>query len=109
MRAPHPWGIAFIGNGQALITEKLGAMRILDFSSGAVTGNVQSVPNADLPNRCRSFAHGIKRGGLLETYPPTHEDQAASAVVRGSTYKTPVRWEPNPGAQSVALREPGDC
>lgn len=40
----HPWGIAFIGEGRAIITEKPGAMRIVDLASGEILGNVQGVP-----------------------------------------------------------------
>jgi glucose/arabinose dehydrogenase len=41
----HPWGLAFIGDDLALITEKPGAMRIVALRSGEIVSEVQGVPN----------------------------------------------------------------
>jgi glucose/arabinose dehydrogenase len=41
----HPWGLAFIGDDLALISEKPGTMRIVNLRSGEVVGDVQDVPN----------------------------------------------------------------
>lgn len=41
----HPWGLAFIGDNRAVVTEKPGAMRIVDLVSGEILGAVQGVPN----------------------------------------------------------------
>ncbi|MFG0669675.1 PQQ-dependent sugar dehydrogenase [Pseudomonas sp. xss_1] len=40
----HPWGLAFIGENRAIITEKPGAMRIVDLGTGEIVGDVQGVP-----------------------------------------------------------------
>lgn len=40
----HPWGLAFIGDGKVLVTEKPGAMRIIDMSSGEPIAGVGEVP-----------------------------------------------------------------
>ncbi|KQQ11848.1 glucose sorbosone dehydrogenase [Methylobacterium sp. Leaf123] len=40
----HPWGIAFLGEGKLLVTEKPGAMRIVDMASGEPVAGVSGVP-----------------------------------------------------------------
>lgn len=40
----HPWGLAFIGQNKAIITEKPGAMRVVDLGTGKIVGDVQGVP-----------------------------------------------------------------
>jgi glucose/arabinose dehydrogenase len=40
----HPWGIAFLGDGKILVTEKPGAMRVIDMASGEPVAGVNSVP-----------------------------------------------------------------
>ncbi|MBD8680101.1 PQQ-dependent sugar dehydrogenase [Sphingomonas sp. CFBP 13720] len=40
----HPWGMAFIGDGKLLVTEKPGAMRIIDMVSGEPIAGVSEVP-----------------------------------------------------------------
>ncbi|QJU58399.1 PQQ-dependent sugar dehydrogenase [Sphingomonas sp. AP4-R1] len=40
----HPWGLAFIGDGRMLITEKPGSMRVLDMASGTPVAGVQGIP-----------------------------------------------------------------
>ncbi|WJM30378.1 PQQ-dependent sugar dehydrogenase (plasmid) [Novosphingobium resinovorum] len=41
----HPWGLAFIGDHRAVVTEKPGAMRIVNLQTGAIISNVLKVPN----------------------------------------------------------------
>lgn len=40
----RPWGLAFIDDKHAIITEKPGAIRIVDLRSGAIVSNVEGVP-----------------------------------------------------------------
>ncbi len=40
----HPWGLAFIGDGKVLVTEKPGAMRVVDMASGEPVAGVTGVP-----------------------------------------------------------------
>jgi glucose/arabinose dehydrogenase len=40
----HPWGLAFLGDGTLIVTEKPGAMRVLDMVSGRPIAGVEGVP-----------------------------------------------------------------
>jgi glucose/arabinose dehydrogenase len=40
----HPWGLAFLGSGKILVTEKPGTMRVIDMKSGEPVAGVQGVP-----------------------------------------------------------------
>ncbi|EZP54348.1 PQQ-dependent sugar dehydrogenase [Sphingomonas sp. RIT328] len=40
----YPWGLAFIGDDRAIITEKPGTMRIVDLASGSIVSGVLGVP-----------------------------------------------------------------
>lgn len=40
----YPWGFAFIGDGRAIVTEKPGAMRVVDLASGTLVSGVLGVP-----------------------------------------------------------------
>ena len=40
----HPWGLAFLGDGKLLVTEKPGAMRVIDMASGEPVAGVNGVP-----------------------------------------------------------------
>ncbi|WP_277983299.1 PQQ-dependent sugar dehydrogenase [Sphingomonas faeni] len=41
----YPWGLAFIGGNRAIVTEKPGAMRIVDLATGKIVSSVLKVPN----------------------------------------------------------------
>lgn len=41
----YPWGLAFIGDGRAIISEKPGTMRIVDLNSGRIVSGVLGVPS----------------------------------------------------------------
>jgi glucose/arabinose dehydrogenase len=40
----HPWGFAFLGDGKLIVTEKPGAMRVVDMASGEPVAGVSGVP-----------------------------------------------------------------
>lgn len=40
----HPWGLAFLGDDLVIVTEKPGAMRVVNMRSGDVVADVQGVP-----------------------------------------------------------------
>ena len=40
----HPWGLAFIGDGKLVVSEKPGTMRVIDMASGRPLAGVQGVP-----------------------------------------------------------------
>ena len=40
----HPWGLAFLGDGKLIVTEKPGAMRVIDMTSGEPVAGVTGVP-----------------------------------------------------------------
>ncbi|MCK2056598.1 PQQ-dependent sugar dehydrogenase [Methylobacterium sp. 37f] len=40
----HPWGLAFLGDGKLLVSEKPGAMRIVDMATGKPVAGVSGVP-----------------------------------------------------------------
>ena len=40
----YPWGLAFIGANRAIVTEKPGAMRIVDLADGRIVSSVLNVP-----------------------------------------------------------------
>ena len=51
----HPWGIAFLPDGRALVTERPGRLRIVD-RSGKVSEPLAGVPSVD----------AVGQGGLLD-------------------------------------------
>jgi glucose/arabinose dehydrogenase len=40
----HPWGLAFIGDGKLVVSEKPGTMRVIDMASGRPLAGVQGIP-----------------------------------------------------------------
>ncbi|OLO06190.1 PQQ-dependent sugar dehydrogenase [Salinicola socius] len=52
----HPWGLAFVDNGMALVTERPGRLRTVDLESGTLSAPIEGLPEID--------ARG--QGGLLD-------------------------------------------
>jgi len=52
----HPWGLAFLPDGRALVTEKRGRLALIDAGGGAVQAWVSGVPQV----------HARGQGGLLD-------------------------------------------
>ncbi len=52
----HPWGLAFLPDGRALVTEKAGRLALIDAGGGAVKTRVSGVPEV----------HARGQGGLLD-------------------------------------------
>lgn len=81
----HPWGMDFLPDGRLLVTERPGALRIVDTAAGTVSAPLSGVPDV--------FARG--QGGLLDvrmgpddwiylTYAEAGEDgRASTAAARG--------------------------
>lgn len=81
-----PWGMAFLSDGRALVTERPGRLSIVDLSSGELV-RVDGVP--------RVFASG--QGGLLDIV--LHPDYASNGWIYFS-YSAPMRG----GATTVVDR-----
>lgn len=59
----HPWGIAFLGNGRMLVTERAGTMRIIE-ADGTLGEPITGLPEVKVRNQ----------GGLLDvTLSPTYD------------------------------------
>lgn len=113
----HPWGLAFIGDDLALITEKPGAMRIVALRSGEIVSDIQGVPNvvygadAGLLDVITDPQFAVNRR-IFFTYVEPRDQEENGIVVAKATLKRQQRDGEAPryalaDVQTVIRVEPG--